>query len=107
MSQAKKNIKIICTIQNFLVQQRWKVLFCYHNLVFDELVVDTIKFSFRNEFDDNYQNETSELEKYENTQISDMCINSFTYHICTLMDHLWRGMYICMMKTEKRIIWHI
>ena len=28
------------------------------------------------------------LEKYENTQISDMCINSFIYHICTLMDHL-------------------
>ena len=60
MSQAKKNIKIICTIQNFLFQQRRKVLFCYHNLVFDEFVVDNIKLSFRNEFDDNYQNETSE-----------------------------------------------
>ena len=60
MSQAKKNIKIICTIQNFLFQQRRKVLFCYHNLVFDELVVDNIKLSFRNKFDDNYQNETSE-----------------------------------------------
>ena len=47
MSQAKKNIKIICTIQNFLFQQRRKVLFCYHNLVFDELVVDNIKLSFK------------------------------------------------------------